>query len=111
MTVKDKLPALRLPEGRPQTPARIAPFAFGAGIIAVGALLSRFRPAALDLPDPTPQRAEPAGAVGKAIAWTRDGADRVAPENMASQLGRSLMIAGGTMLLARVLDEVAGRRL
>ena len=85
---------------------RFAPFAFGAGIVAAGALMSRFRPAALDLPEAAPERAEPSGRVGQVLAWTRDGADHAAPENMSAQLGRSLMMAGTAMLAARLLDEV-----
>ena len=109
MSVTDRLPDL----SRPVTPrqySRIAPLAFGCGILPIGALLSRTRPSALDLPDVAPRRAKPQGPLDRALAWTRDEADEIAPENMVSQLGRSLMIAGGTMLAARVLDELAGRR-
>lgn len=85
---------------------RIAPLAFGAGIIATGALLSRFRPAILDMPTATPRHREPSGRTGKAVARIRDGADHMAPDNMSAKLGKSLVLAGAAMLAARLLDEV-----
>ncbi|WP_136636643.1 hypothetical protein [Pseudooceanicola onchidii] len=85
---------------------RIAPFAFGLGIVATGALMSRFRPSVLDMPSATPRRAEPRHRAARAVARVRDGADHVAPDNMSSKLGKSLVMAGAAMLVARVLDEL-----
>lgn len=114
MRLTEKRPDLKLPAHlrRARGAAdwdRLAPFAFGAGIIAAGAVLSRIRPTALDLPDATPRKSRGSGPISRLIAWTRDGADHVAPENMSAQLGRSLILAGTAMLAARVLDELAGR--
>ncbi|WP_163849018.1 hypothetical protein [Pseudooceanicola aestuarii] len=90
--------------------ARLAPVAFGGCVVLVGAVLSRVRPAVLDLPDSAPLGGEPRGRAGRAIVGLRDGAHRVAPQNMSAQLGRSLMLAGAAMLTARLLDELADRQ-
>lgn len=110
MSLHERLPR-RLKPGVPTLRKsrwdRLAPFAFGAGVIAAGALMSRFRPSILDTPDPVPMRGKARGRVGTALTGVRDGAHQVAPENMSAQLGRSLMLAGAAMLVARALDEVS----
>ncbi|WP_375174512.1 hypothetical protein [Pseudooceanicola sp.] len=111
MSVADKLPALK--RHRPPVAThreRWKPLAFGAGLIAVGALLSRFRPSALDMPNPSPMRDVRSGRIGKAVRVTRDGAERVAPDNVTTKIGSSLAIAGAAMIAARLLDEVSGHR-
>ncbi|EAQ04387.1 succinyl-CoA synthetase subunit beta [Pseudooceanicola batsensis HTCC2597] len=109
MTLFPKLPDHL--SGRPVPVARRdrwMPLAFGAGLVAVGALLSRFRPSALDMPNPSPLRDKRSGRMGKAVRLSRDGAEQVAPENLVGKIGTSLAIAGGAMIAARLLDEVSG---
>ncbi|WP_407494745.1 hypothetical protein [Pseudooceanicola sp. MF1-13] len=86
------------------------PFAAGAAVVAAGFALTRIRPSALDLPNPTGRGDGASGRVARAVGVARDGADKVAPDNVASQIGRSLVMAGSAMLVARVLDEVMSRQ-
>jgi hypothetical protein len=106
MNLPDIKSARHLPQQHPDGWQRFAPIAFGVGIVAAGALISRFRPAVLDMPSATPRGAEPEGRGGQAVARVRDGAAHLAPDNMSAKLGKSLIMAGSAMLAARLLDEL-----
>ena len=85
---------------------RVLPMLAGLGIMATGALLSRKQPSVLDLPSPVAKGGAPSNRAGAAAARVRDGASTAAPGNLGSSIGRSLMIGGAAMMIARVLDEV-----
>jgi len=88
---------------------RLMPVAVGVGLLAAGALLWKAKPGALQIPDPTPLDGAPKGnLVRRAARRSRDGLRHVAPSNIAVSLGRSLVIAGGALLITRLLDELAG---
>lgn len=91
---------------RDMVPQWWKPFAAGAAVVAAGFAFTRFRPSALDLPNPTGRGDGATGRVAKAVGLARDGADHVAPDNVSAQIGRSLVMAGSAMLVARLLDEV-----
>ncbi|MDF0602291.1 hypothetical protein P1J78_16240 [Psychromarinibacter sp. C21-152] len=100
---------LRRAPARPRTRDRLWPVAAGMGLLIAGAWLMRWKPSALDMPDPAPlEEAEAPGAFGRAAQHTRDGAAHLAPDNLGVSLGRSMLIAGTALTLARLLDEAAG---
>lgn len=87
--------------------ARLLPMLTGLGVMAVGAVMSRRTLSALDMPSPVARGAAPDSRTGAAVARLRDGASSAAPGNLGAQIGRSLMIGGAAMIVARVLDEIA----
>ncbi|MGI3169168.1 hypothetical protein ACRARG_08460 [Pseudooceanicola sp. C21-150M6] len=108
MTISRHLPDIKPNNGGLARRDRLRPFVFGAGLVAAGALLSRFRPGALDMPNPSPMRDVRSGRFGQAVRMTRDGVEHVAPDNLSAKIGSSLAIAGAAMIAARLLDEVSG---
>ncbi|MBS8227641.1 hypothetical protein DYI42_15550 [Vannielia litorea] len=86
------------------------PVAVACGLVAAGALLWRAKPQALQIPDPAPLGAEPSKSLFRRLARrSRDGVHKIAPSNISVSLGRSLVIAGGALLVTRLLDELAGK--
>ncbi|SIO32368.1 hypothetical protein [Vannielia litorea] len=107
MNTKPAFPADLLPTERQAD--RLVPVAVAAGLVAAGALLWRARPHALDFPDPVPLDGNPSRSLFRRAARKgRDGLRRVSPDNLSVSLGRSMVIAGGALLLTRLLDELSG---
>ncbi len=107
MNTKPAFPKDLLPTQDTQN--RLVPVAVAAGLVAAGALLWRARPHALDFPDPVPLDNNPKRSIFKRFARKgRDGLRRVAPDNLSVSLGRSMVIAGGALLVTRLLDELSG---
>ena len=89
---------------------RLAPLALGLGLVAAGALIWKRPPSLLNLPDPVPlDKDAPSSRLSRAARGTRDKLRLVAPDNIGASLGRSLVIAGGALVLTRILDELASR--
>ena len=104
-----KLSRPALPRPTQQESDRLTPIAIGMGLLCAGALLWRTRPSALDIPDPIPLGERPRRDALRSAAWkTRDKVSQVAPDNLGSPLGRSMVFAGATLLVTRLLDELAG---
>ncbi|WP_172299311.1 hypothetical protein [Pseudoruegeria sp. HB172150] len=104
------LPKPQMPESMPAT-ERIVPVAIAAGLLTAGALLWRARPSALEIPDPAPlEDLKDPGFMQRAARKSRDGVSKIAPGNLGVTIGRSMVIAGGAILITRLLDEVASRR-
>ncbi|MCO6383630.1 MAG: hypothetical protein JXQ91_17120 [Vannielia sp.] len=107
MNMKPAIPKDLLPAE--DTRNRLLPVAVACGLVAAGALLWRAKPRALEIPDPTPLAGNPSRSLFKRMARrSRDGVHKVAPSNISVSLGRSLVIAGGALLVTRLLDELAG---
>ncbi|MBY6050026.1 hypothetical protein [Vannielia litorea] len=107
MNTKPSFPTDLLPSEEAQS--RLVPVAVACGLVAGGALLWRAKPRALEIPDPVPLGAKPSKSLFRRMARrSRDGVHKIAPGNISVSLGRSLVIAGGALLLTRLLDELAG---
>ncbi|MGR3452687.1 hypothetical protein [Pseudooceanicola sp.] len=107
---RDSIPLLKRIE-TPVTKDRILPVAIGVGLLAVGAVLWRMKPGALAIPAADPLH-EDRGASRwrRAARRSRNGVAKVAPENLSDSLGRSLVFAGGALLVTRLLDEITAYR-
>lgn len=93
----------------PRKRDRLWPVATGVGLLVAGALLMRWKPSVLDMPDPQPLHdSSDGGTLHSAAQHTRDGAAHLAPDNLGVSLGRSMLIAGTALALTRLLDEAAG---
>lgn len=117
--IKDKLPALPRRDSlkllrRMDTPTnreRFLPVVIGLGLLAVGAALWRLKPGALRIPQPAPL-----GDHANSPRWlraaqrSRDGVAKIAPDNLSDSVGRSLVFAGGALLVTRLLDELTSER-
>jgi hypothetical protein len=100
--LKDALPIVRSRD-------RLKPFLIGAGLLTAGAMLLRVKPEFGQVPDPRPYGRTANGRLRKGFAHrVRDGAATFAPSNLTDQLGKSLLMGGTAMLVARVLDEYLG---
>jgi len=110
MSMTDKIAKYQPNALKARDGQRWKPFAAGLAVVTAGFALTRIRPSSLDLPNPTGRGDGASGRVAKAVGLARDGADRVAPDNVASQVGRSLVMAGSAMLVARVLDELMSQQ-
>ncbi|QDC08392.1 hypothetical protein FHY55_03650 [Oceanicola sp. D3] len=107
MNTKPAFPNTLLPAEKAQS--RLVPVAVACGLVAAGALLWRAKPQALQIPDPVPLGANPSHSLLRRVArHSRDSVHKIAPSNISVSLGRSLVIAGGALLLTRLLDEIAG---
>ncbi|MBY6003463.1 hypothetical protein KUV62_06075 [Salipiger bermudensis] len=93
----------------PASRDRLMPVAYAGGLLAIGAALLIAKPRLGHVPPPNrmgdgPRRSR----LRRAAQRGRDGVQAFAPTNVTDSLGRSLILGGVALLLARVLDEVAG---
>ncbi|MCA0964219.1 hypothetical protein [Salipiger bermudensis] len=94
----------------PASRDRLMPVAYAGGLLAVGAVLLIAKPRFGQVPPPNRMGDGPRRSRLRRIAQRgRDGIQTFAPTNVTDSLGRSLILGGIALLLARVLDEVAGR--
>ncbi|MCA0205094.1 MAG: hypothetical protein LCH92_12175 [Proteobacteria bacterium] len=94
---------LPMPRNRP------TPGAYGMGMLALGAILLLAKPRIGEVPDPRLSEEQGPG-LRRLAAGARDGVSVFAPGNVTDSIGRSLMLGGGALLLARALDALARRR-
>jgi len=81
------------------------PFAAAIGLALTGAALMRWRPSALDMPEPNASPRLPDFRDGKdIIQQVREGAAALSPHNLTDTLGRSLIVSGGLLLIIRAID-------
>lgn len=89
-------------------PADARPLLLGAGLVGLGVLLRVLRPRALDLPRrDTPLRRPRNASRGEVARFARDGITEVLPDNLSDSVGRSLLLIGAGLIVARALDEIA----
>ena len=90
--------------------ARLAPIFFAGALIGLGATLIKTKPRFGNVPNPS-QFGDMPRRKGwrRAAQKSRDGVATFAPSNVTDSLGRSLLLGGAALLVARVLDEAAGR--
>lgn len=87
---------------------RMMPLLIGAGLIGAGLALRGREPSFLSLPEPAAlEDNEDAGALTRAAMVVRDRVDDFAPNNLMSTIARSLLISGASMIVVRMLDEIA----
>lgn len=90
---------------------RVAPVAYAGGMLAIGALLVAAKPKIGHVPDPRQAGEVPTrGMFRRAARAGRDSVSVFAPTNVTDSIGRSLLLGGTALLVARLLDEVAGPR-
>ena len=90
---------------------RLAPIAFAAGVVVAGAAIWRAQPSAFDMPEATPIGDDDApGRVARFARGSRDRLARIAPDNLAVSIGRSLVISGAALLIVRLFEELSARR-
>lgn len=107
---RDSIPLLNKFD-RPDTAERLLPVALGVGLLAAGAVLWRMKPGALRIPEPAPLHDDSAThGWRRAARKSREGVSKIAPDNLSDSVGRSLVFAGGALLVTRLLDELASRR-
>ncbi|WP_185804438.1 hypothetical protein [Pontivivens nitratireducens] len=82
-----------------------APFAAAIGLVAAGFALTRWKPGALDMPEPnaTPRLPDFRDG-GDIVRQLREGAAALSPRNLTDTLGRSLIISGALLLMVRAID-------
>lgn len=90
--------------------ARLAPIFFAGALIGLGATLIKTKPRFGNVPNPS-QFGDMPRRKGwrRAAQKSRDGVATFAPANVTDSLGRSLLLGGAALLVARLLDEAAGR--
>lgn len=90
---------------------RIAPVLYAGGMLALGVALIAAKPRIGNVPKPRRIGDENAASrLRRAAIRGRDGVEAFAPSNITDSLGRSLILGGAALLIARVLDEVGSRR-
>ncbi|MEC7762627.1 MAG: hypothetical protein VX874_12035 [Pseudomonadota bacterium] len=90
---------------------RVAPVLYAGGMLALGIALIVAKPRIGNVPKPLARGDESsAGRLRRAAIRGRDGVEAFAPSNVTDSLGRSLILGGAALLVARVLDEVGTRR-
>ena len=96
----------------PASPAdRLAPLGYAGGMLALGALLVTAKPRIGHVPDPRQAGTAPgAGPLRKAARAGRDSVSVFAPTNVTDSIGRSLLLGGTALLVARLLDEMSAPR-
>ncbi|GAB1379990.1 hypothetical protein [Pararhodobacter aggregans] len=98
-----------VPPDLPAPRSGVSPVTYGAGMLALGAVLVLAKPRIGAVPEPVQDGDEPRG-LRRLAAAARDGISVYAPTNVTDSLGRSLLIGGGALILARAFDALAGRR-
>lgn len=89
---------------------RLAPVAYGAGMLALGAVLLAAKPRIGNVPNPRHTLDGPDLGRGRRIARAgRDSVGAFAPSNVTDSIGRSLLLGGTALLLTRLFDELSGR--
>lgn len=89
---------------------RLAPILYAGGMLAGGALLLLTKPRVGEVPDPRQSGEAPRRSRRRRAAQVgRDGAQALAPSNVTDSIGRSLLIGGAALLVARALDELTGK--
>ncbi|EEX16583.1 hypothetical protein CSE45_4085 [Citreicella sp. SE45] len=89
---------------------RLLPVAYAGGMLAIGAALLVAKPKFGHVPQPNRMGDGPRLSRWRRAAQRgRDGVQTFAPANVTDSIGRSLMLGGVALLLARALDEIAGR--
>ena len=95
---------------RPVDSARLLPLAYAGGLLAIGAALLIAKPRIGHVPPPVQMGSAPRSSRWRRAAQKgRDGIQAFAPVNVTDSLGRSLILGGAALLLARLLDELSGR--
>lgn len=90
--------------------ARLLPLAYAGGLLAIGAALLIAKPRVGHVPQPNQMGTSPRRSRWRRAAQRgRDGVQAFAPVNVTDSVGRSLLLGGAALLLARVLDELSGR--
>lgn len=88
---------------------RVSPFFFGGALLAVGSLLLRASPNIGNVPDPKPYGSSARRSKRRRAAErVRDASASFAPTNLTDQLGKSLMLGGTALIVARLMDEYVG---
>lgn len=83
----------------------LTPFAAAIGLAVAGAALMRWKPGALDLPEPNERpRLPDVRDGGDVIQQVREVAATVSPHNLTDTLGRSLLISGALLLIVQAVD-------
>lgn len=93
----------------PAPRSAVSPVAYGAGMLALGAVLVLSKPRIGAVPEPV-QTDDAPGVLRRLAAAARDGVSAFAPSNVTDSIGRSLVIGGSALILARAFDALAGRR-
>ncbi|WP_238364120.1 hypothetical protein [Mesobacterium pallidum] len=102
---------LDLPAPSALSPERgsIAPVVYAGGMLAAGALLLLAKPRIGEVPDPRHRGDAPRRSrVRRAAQHGRDAAQTFAPTNLTDSIGRSLLIGGAALLIARTFDALTG---
>ncbi|MBU2961720.1 hypothetical protein KO516_13030 [Citreicella sp. C3M06] len=95
----------------PSRRERLAPLAYAGGLLAIGAALLVAKPRIGNVPASMLSKDAPKGSRWRRAAQVgRDGASTFAPTNVTDSIGRSLMIGGAALVIARLLDEAVGKR-
>lgn len=88
---------------------RVKPIVFGCSLLAVGSLLLRASPNVGNVPDPKPYGSSARRSKRRRAAERlRDASASFAPTNLTDQLGKSLIMGGTALLVARMMDEYVG---
>jgi len=98
-----------MPRVTDDTRDRALPLALGAALVAIGIAIWRAKPSMLQIPDATPidDRSNRGGYLTRAARKSRDGLKPITPDNLSGSIGRSLVFAGGAILVTRLLDELS----
>ena len=85
--------------------AALAPYAAAIGLATAGAALMRWRPGALDMPEPKATPRLPDFRDGRdVVRQIRESAATLSPRNLTDTLGRSLVVSGALLLIVRIID-------
>jgi len=86
-----------------------APFAAAIGLTVVGAVLVKWRPDVLEMPEPNANPRLPDFRDHRDVALQlRESAAALSPRNLMDTLGRSLIISGALLLVVRAIDGLNG---
>lgn len=102
----DALTKRDLPE-MPAVPERISPLLYAAGLIGIGAALLWAKPRIGQVPNPTFAEGKTRSRRRRMARSGRDAVGALAPSNVTDSMGRSLIVGGVALMLARLLDEAS----
>ena len=91
-----------------QPSERLTPLLYAGGLIGIGAALLWSKPSLGHVPTPALTKEGKNPSRSRRVARRgRDAVGSLAPTNVTDSLGRSLVLGGVALMLARLLDEAS----